>query len=289
MKPIRSILFLTLSAISFQTQAETWSLQLPEGDDRDEAIQSAIHDLKETANGFGISFERGLQESHRIIVERSSNADGLSPQGFEMGTVVDDKGFKTITLRGGSLVGEVNGLYWIWDRLRVHGGIPDLNLRREPALSVRLAGGENMESIRNALRYGATWVTGGDNLKLVPWGVEPEDTDNEKHREEIKKHIDLAHSYHLKFLSGCDELTYLPEYLKEMQATLTPEDPNLWKALQEKYRRLFKALPELDGVVIRTGELTRVFGNYRPFDIIHEPTGLDWSLERRYRTFVQKT
>ncbi|MCA9441187.1 MAG: hypothetical protein KC964_10300, partial [Candidatus Omnitrophica bacterium] len=282
------LISMTLLTAAHSVDAENWSILLPDGHPSDAAIRAAVEDLQSAGSPYGVKFELGGNGPNRIQVE-SPSSDDLAPQGFEMGSSIDDNGNRTVTLRGGSIEGEINALYWIWDRLRVYGEIPDLNTRREPALKVRFTGGDDQNSIRNALRYTATWVTGADTLQLFPWdGIEPEDTENRKYREATQKWVDLAHSYHMKFIPRCDEFTYLDEYLKQMDATLTPEDPNLWKALQEKYRRLFKAMPGLDGVCIRTGELTRVFGNYRPFDIIHEPRDLDWSLEKRYRTFVQK-
>ena len=71
-------------------------------------------------------------------------------------------------------------------------------------------------------------------------------------------------------------------------ATLSPGDPAFWDAVQAKYRRLFQAMPELDGFADFLGEEQMYWGNYRTFDPIHDGVGCDWSLEKRYQTFVRK-
>jgi hypothetical protein len=195
---------------------------------------------------------------------------------------------RTIAVAGGSLMGDVYGLYWIWDRIRVTGGIPDLNVVREPALSIRHAEGGSPAMVRSALRHTANWVSGGLIDDLVAWDSEPEATANARNREELRGLIDVAHGFHMKHLAVSDELSYHPSLLEECQATLDPGDPALWEALQTKYRRLLTDLPELDGVRIRSGEHTRATGTYRAFDIMHEPANSEWPLDRRYRTFVQK-
>ena len=47
-------------------------------------------------------------------------------------------------------------------------------------------------------------------------------------------------------------------------------------------------MPELDGVATFTGPEQHFWGNYRTFDPMHGGEGCDWSLDKRYRTFVQK-
>ena len=104
-----------------------------------------------------------------------------------------------------------------------------------------------------------TWVSGGVSVNhLVPWNSDAEAATNAKNRVELKKLIDYAHRLHLKYLVYEDEFSYHPSLLAEFGATLSPQDPAFWDALQAKYRRLFQAMPEIDGIRIRTGELTPV-------------------------------
>jgi hypothetical protein len=173
--------------------------------------------------------------------------------------------------------------------MKVFKKIPDINITRIPELKIRFTGGGTKEAMQNALRVSATWVHGGYSVNnLVPWDSEPEKTNNAKNREELRQLIEYAHRLHLKFIVYEDEFSYHPTLMKEFGATLSPEDPAFWDAVQAKYRRLLKAMPEIDGIRIRTGELTRVGGTYIPFDVMHDGEGCDWSLAKRYRTFVKK-
>ena len=271
----------------------------------DVAIEAAIEDLEEDGAPFGLSFRKSVEapSSGNVIVvgDAARNPAGealLKQAGLDMTGVSDPQGYeirtrpqqggRLIAIAGGSILGDAYGLYWLWDRMRVYGEIPDLDVVRMPAVPVRLTEASAVEDVRNALRYGATWVSGGLLDNLMPWSSEPEATRNAETRAELAKLIDVAHAHHLKYLATGDEFSYHPSLLEEFNATLDPRDPNFWKALQAKYRRLFEVFPELDGVRIRTGEHTRITGSYRGLDVMHEPAECDWPLEKRYRVFVQK-
>ena len=285
---------------------ESWKILSGRELAKEAAIIAAAKDLQSVGESLGVEFqlitETPTSLNQTIVVgnaERNPVTAELAragkirpdevhhPQGFRIQTVPTDEG-RFLVVSGGSVLGDVYGLYWIWDRIQVHKRIPDLDLTRTPALPIRLAGGDSPAAIRNALRHTATWVTAGNILDLVPWEVEPEATENRENRQEFQRDIDNAHAYRMKYLAGGDEMSFHPAFLERSNAKLDPNDPALWQALQEKYRLLFRAMPDLDGVVIRTGEHTRVFGNYRPYDVMHEPRESDWPLEKRYRTFVQK-
>ena len=282
-----------------------WTIVLADEQAADEAIKVAIGDLIKTGNEFGIVFETGEQIQQNLILVGSPDRNGKTkkfiqdhnlifdtfddPQGFEIITIKKESS-QTLLVSGGSITGDVYGLFWIIDRIKVYKHVPEINCRRIPAMKIRFTGGgANEEDLRNALRSNATWVSGSYSVNnLVPWNSEPERTTNAGNREAIKKLIDYAHRLHLKYIVYEDEFSYHPTLLKEFGATLSPEDPAFWDAVQAKYRRLFQALPEIDGVRIRTGELTRVGGTYQPFDVMHDGEGCDWSLAKRYRTYVKK-
>ena len=76
--------------------------------------------------------------------------------------------------------------------------------------------------------------------------------------------------------------------MEEFGASLSPADPRLWDAVQAKYRRLLQAMPELDGVATFTGPEQSYWGDYKTFDPMHDGENCDWSLAKRYRTFVMK-
>ncbi|MEN8194432.1 MAG: hypothetical protein ABFS12_16545, partial [Bacteroidota bacterium] len=270
------------------------------------AIQVAIDDLNKSGKAFEIEFVKttnfekkhtnsiivGSPERNRIIksfVEKEKiNLENLNcEQGYEIITN-SINGRREIIVSGGSVLGEAYGLFWILDRLRVTGSIPEINTKREPALKIRFSGGRSKTQMRQALRNGATWIWGSHSAnKLVPWDAEPERTENIKNRKELKELIDYAHSLHLKYIVYEDEFSYHPTLLSEFGATLNPEDPAFWDAVQAKYRRLLEAMPEIDGIRQRTGEATRVGGNFKGFDVMHDGES-DWSLAKRYRTWVKK-
>ncbi len=287
---------------------KSWQIILTKEVANDEAIKVAVNDIKVTGESYGINVKvinsvADLKGNSIIVGSPDKNAltkkivqnNSLKlkvlddPQGYEIRTV-KSKNYNTIIVSGGSVVGNVNGLFWILDRLKVFKKIPEINDLRIPAMKIRFTGrGGDEEGLRNALRGGSTWVSGNFSVNnLVPWNSEPERSNNAKNREKVRKLIAYAHSLHLKYIIYEDEFSYHPTLLKEFGATLNPEDPAFWDAVQAKYRRLLKALPEIDGVRIRTGELTRVGGTYKPFDVMHDGEGCDWSLAKRYRTYVKK-
>ncbi len=306
----RSILIIIVVLISvvqlFAGENQKWHIVLDKPLASDETIQVAIDDLNKAGEAIGIQFIKTTNTKekydHTILVgaperneltkslvkKKKLTLKGVScDQGYEIITQSID-GRKVMVVSGGSILGEAYGIFWIYDRLKVTGNVPDINTVREPALKIRFSGGGSKSLMRQALRNGATWVWGSHTVnKLVPWDAEPERTENKKNREELKKLIDYAHSLHLKYFVYEDEFSYHPTLIKEFGATLNPEDPAFWKAVQAKYRRLLKAMPEIDGVRQRTGEATRVGGNFKAFDVMHAGDS-DWSLAKRYRTWVKK-
>jgi hypothetical protein len=283
-----------------------WTICVEPSFAADKAVMAAVEDLQENGRQYGLSFEVSPEPpatlAHAIIVGDATRnpvtarlvsqdvvrLEGAThPQAYEIRTCRLADG-PLMVVAGGSLLGDVYGLYWVWDRMRVFGGMTDIDETRSPALPIRLAMVGDKAAIHNALRYTANWISGSNIPDLVPWDVEPEASRNAQNRRDLKNLIALAHDLHMKFLATSDEFSYHPALLQEFGATLDPADPALWHALQAKYRRLFRALPEVDGVQIRTGELTRVTGTYRAFDVMHGAPESKWTLEERYRTFVIK-
>ena len=284
---------------------ENWKIVISNQLKSYEAIKVALDDLRKTGSDYGIEFivadDSSPIEMNTILIGNKTrnkivknlvaknllNLVALTEeQSFQI-TTTEINSDKVMVVSGGSILGEVYGLFWICDRLKVNGYIPDIDTMREPELKIRFTSGNSKEQMRQALRYGATWVWGGHTINnLVPWDAEPEKTENAKNRKELKELIDYAHSLHLKFIVYEDEFSYHPTLLEEFKATLNPEDPAFWEAVQAKYRRLLEAMPEIDGVRNRTGEATRVGGNFKSFDVMHAGNS-DWSLAKRYRTWVK--
>ncbi|NOY57651.1 MAG: hypothetical protein GXO75_01785 [Calditrichaeota bacterium] len=309
----RNMLFITLLLLIFTGSGNTqttWSVILPTDATQEEAIKVVLGDLQNIGKQFGLQFKTvdagKTISNHSIIVGdpvrnkytarlvKNGNIQlkGVDdPQGYEIITRdIDIDGGREIIVAGGSLIGDVYGLYWIWDRLRVYKEIPEINVKREPALKIRYTRIQvkSKEDIRRAFRWDLNLVYGENPLALIPWDSQPEKTENQKNRVKAKELAEYAHSLNMKFLSFGTDFTYHPSLLKKFAATLSPSDPFFWDAVQAKYRMLLQAMPELDGVAVFTGEEQSYWGNYKTFDPMHDGKGCDWSLEKRYRTFVKK-
>jgi hypothetical protein len=287
---------------------DNWSVIVSDNQRMDEALNVAINDLTSTGSQWGLSFKiihKDLNKTGNMIIIGNPERNKLSRElytagNIEIGKIENPEGYQIISkkfadgqkifISGGSRSGDVYGLYWIWDRLRVNRQITGINVRREPTLSIRYTRVRvnSKEDIQRALRYGLNTVYAGDQLGLGQWGVEPEDTESRENRKKVKDLIAYAHQLHLKCLAFGTEFTYHPALLEEFQARLSSCDENLWKALQEKYRRVLKALPELDGIATFTGPEQSFWGNYKKFDLMHDDDSCEWPLDKRYRTFIKK-
>lgn len=303
------IIVLALCGLVYNADARAdWTVVLPEALAEDEAVTVVLADLKDAAQARGIAIEPagepGRATGNVIFVgspERNASVRRMQargalalsgvtkPDGYEIVTMPGDGG-RTMVVAGGSVLGDVYGLYWLWDRLRVQGGIPDINVRHEPSLDTRFTRivVRSEEDIRRALRYRLNMVFGETPLRLVPWDAEPERTENEGHRARTRELAAYAHAVHLKFVAFGTDFTYHPSLLAEFGATLNPADPAFWAAVQTKYRRLFEAMPELDGVCTFTADEQQYWGSYRTFDVMHDGEGCDWGLDKRCRTFIVK-
>jgi hypothetical protein len=291
--------------------AQRWSILLGSELREDAAIKAALEDLKTAGAKCHIDFalqDDGSTPNENCIMVGAPSRNAQSakvarqlglkdiqhPQGFEIVPVAQN-GQRILLVDGGSVTGEVYALYWIWDRLRVEGNLPAVPIRRAPILEKRLSpawgrqssDGATAEQMRNALRYGLNWVAGPAVLDLVPWAAEPERERNQENRRRTEELIRDAHSLHLNLFSFANEFTFHPSLLPEFGAQLSPCDPNLWEAVRAKFRRLFTALPGLDGIELCHDDLSGFWDNYRAFDVLHDAPECDWPLEKRYRTFVE--
>lgn len=283
---------------SVPVMPEEWRIVFDGEHAGDTAIMLAVNDLIQDGEPLGITFlVHGPDDpstGNRIVVGREeAERAGIGiesmtdPQGFQIRTETID-GNRTIAIAGGSIAGDVYGLYWLWDRLRVFKEIPDLDVERVPALEIRSGGGPSKQDMRNALRYTVNWTTSADTNALVPYDLEPLATENAQTRAATQELIEYAHALHMKFFTVADEFSYLPTVMADMGASPDPSNDALWTMLQDKYRRLLESMPGIDGIRIRTGEHTRVVEPWKPYDVMHEPEVEGWPLERRYQTFLQK-
>lgn len=311
---MRYLFFILLSLTLCVAHAanETWNVVLHPDLQHDEAVKVALEDLNKSGLEYQLQFAvkqtNRLPKGNVLLVDVPGGSKQIQKlagdlhrdqlpgeDGFRIASK-SAKGGRIMLVSGADVTGAVYGLYRIWDRMRVYKEIPDINELREPKLKVRVspswgtrgADGNTKEEMRNALRNGINWVSGPPVLDLIPWDSEPERTNNAKTREETRELIAYAHSLHLNFYSFAAEFTYHPSLLKKFGASLSPDDPKMWDALQEKYRMLFKAMPELDGIEICNDDISGFWGNYRPYDIMFDENDSDWSYEKRFKTFMEK-
>ena len=301
-----------LTLVSPYLQAkESWTIVVGHALQEDEAVRLAVEDLIHTGSEHSLTLVRAndseMPDGNAIFVGNSSR-NALVDKLFAKQTdlVDDEQGYSIRTaqqnnrrqmlIAGGSPIGDAYGLYWVWDRLRVHKQIPDINTNRSPAMKMRFgaawgrhgAGGSSLAQMRQSLRYSTNWVSGPAILDLVPWDSEPEATQNRAQREETRKLIDYAHRLHMKYFAFANEFTYHPSLLEEFNATLSPDDPKLWQAVQAKFRKLLTALPELDGVELCNDDISGFWDNYVACDLLHNAPECDWSYEKRFNKFVKK-
>jgi len=288
-------------------KAVPWTIALSPALAQDKAVQAALSDLNEIATSCGIQFSiprvQTALAGQVVVISRTGGkkaADLLRlhtskwmpvrhPEGYKIVTMGREPD-KALLLSGGSPLGVAYGLYWLYDRMRVSKTLPDLTIEKEPTLAIRMT--RNMVSskadLHRALRFGLNTVFGENPLHLIPWDSEPEAGENVAKRESTKALIEYAHALHMKYQAFGTDFTFHPSLLQEFQATLSPDDPAFWEAVQAKYRRLFHAMPELDGLAIFLGEEQIYWGAYQTLDPVHHGVDCDWSLEKRYRTFLIK-
>ncbi len=284
-----------------------WTIVVPPSLAQDKAVRTALDDLHVMAESCGVQFSAPLVQKSLpgqvIIISQAGGKKAVEllrphqnrwmavrhPEGFKL-MMVGQEPNKALLLSGGSPLGVAYGLYWLYDRMRVSRSLPDITVEKEPSLTIRMTRSmvTSKEDLHRALRFGLNTVFGENPLNLIPWDSEPESSENVGKRETAKALIEYAHALHLKYLAFGTDFTYHPSLLQEFKATCSPNDPAFWDAVRAKYRRLFQAVPELDGLANFLGEEQMYWGDYQTFDPIHHGVGCDWSLEKRYRTFISQ-
>lgn len=279
---------------------KSWTILVPEFLAGDPAVQLAVEDIQSVLAMTGSTVKTGTFNSRRFAaliipagsIEKSESAIApLSEELPEQGYKISSGGGKAsgLTIQSSTVSGLVFGLYKVWDEILIEKDLPALNLIESPRLEFRVASVSSKEEMRMALQRRITCVVGTPLNDIVPWANDSLKQANSANLARFRELVDYAHSLHLQVLLYNDEFTYHPSLLGEFGASPNPENENFWRALQEKYRRVFRVLPQLDGVMIRTGELTQAGGVYRAYNLMHgEEDSSDWSLEKRYRTFVKK-
>jgi len=247
-----------------------------------------------------------------------SLSDGTSLAPLDVGTLptAEEQCYRVHTRRegagvavdvvAGGALGAAYGLAWIADRLRTGNWPPDdrdarprfaqrfaivgisYPFRDEPPYvdmgRAQAAVDGAATQLDAALLAGATAVLLYNTQYLIPWGDDRLGPRSAACREIFADYLGAAHDRRLRVYSMGDEFLYLPDWLRRAGVTLSTDDPKLWDALKAKYRDLFRALPALDGIATRTGEVMPL-GPIAAWDVVH--TGEDRSIEGNYRRFLK--
>lgn len=198
-----------LNIHTFAQTSQSWQIIIPTQLQKEEAVKVVLNDLQSLGKELNIEFnvkdDREFIKSSAILVGDASlnkvtaklanNSviilHGVNDkQGYEIITQKTNNG-KIMIIVGSSVIGNVYGLYWLWDRMRVYKTIPDINVIRIPALKTRMSlawgrnpfGGGSKERMQQALRQSINWVSGQAILDLVPWNSEPENSINAENRK----------------------------------------------------------------------------------------------------------
>lgn len=141
------------------------------------------------------------------------------------------------------------------------------------------------ETLRDVLRFGYNGVVFRGLEHYVPSSDAVYGPRSERYRRYLRAILAEAHAHHIRVIPYAEEAIYLPAWLEAAGAQASVKDPRFWGAMADKYRRLFQAVPELDGVTPCVGEIIPSY-DFRALDIVHaagaEP---DVRLEERYRAF----
>lgn len=139
------------------------------------------------------------------------------------------------------------------------------------------------ESFREALQYGYNGIVFRGLEHYVPSDDPVYGPRCARYRRYLKAIVAEAHAHHIQVFPYAEEAIYLPQWLDKIGAKPSVKDPKFWEAMADKYRRLLKAVPELDGVTPCVGEIIPSY-DFRALDIVHskedEPSP---RLEERYR------
>jgi len=282
------------------------------------AVQVGAEALREAASAVGLKFVPNVSPSIPYLVKVGLSSDakvepvqpGTLPTSGEQRYRIRTRhdGSRTITsLVADGVLGAAYGLIWLADRLKTGHGWPPEDSERCPLFPYRFGFlhfsfvpqdeppyidlERSKEQIQRAVKQldyvllsNGTGAVFHGTEDLIPWDDPKYGPRSAACRELLKELIDAAHARRLRVYTMGDEFLYLPDWFRRTGATLSTDDPRLWEALKSKYRGLLSALPDLDGVVTRTGEVIPR-GDLSAWDIIH--TGEDRSLEGNYRRFIK--
>jgi hypothetical protein len=198
------------------------------------------------------------------------------------------------------------GILWLTDRLSCTGEIPasahkatrafarsfiylsmpELTAQGDPERAIQKALEGFQRDALIAARDGATDVVMYGFNHVFVWDTASRPL-AERYREFYRRAAAIAHQMGLRLFLYGDEFIYQPAWLKAQGARLSTSDPKLWQAMASKYRQVLTALPSIDGIMTRTGEVIPWPG-VQAFDLIHDRGDHnDRDIVDNYREYLQ--
>jgi len=267
------------------------------------AVATALEELETACNAssvkLGLVTASDRKANIRVMVGRVAARDR---EAFELCPV----GLRKWELTGASEIGCARGLAYLADRMRIAGRFPACKVTMDPAFPLRVTHvsvgsldapdhpffdesrfpdvlQSAKKDVARAFLYGANHLLLHSTYRVSEWTDPPHSERTAIYRRLYAEIARECHRYDMKCLVIGDEFLY-QDGMVPAGTTLSPDNPVLWDILQNRYRSILKALPELDGIGVRIGEMLPI-GTIRSFDVIHNKSPL--SLEEKYRRFVR--
>jgi len=271
-------------------------------------IADAVADLQKTLTAAGFTWADSHQPVSPTIrlVLTEAELPAVAPQQFAWDPILTGSEVSLGTLSAPNVLSLNAAIFWLSDRVACTGKIPDaehhavraftrsINAiylpKPTPANITPQAIEAHLDRFRQTAlgmtRYGITDVLIGDFNYVLDWGAGSSEL-AKGYQEGLRQTIKLAHSMGLRaFLYG-DEFIYSPDSLKASGARLSTSDPKFWKYLADKHRAILRAVPELDGIETRAGEIIPWPG-VQALDLMHDPGDHgERSLVQNYHEFMR--
>jgi len=284
---------------------ETWRLVVAQRLAEDAAVRAGLEEVARECDKIGVSLRQDADDwSRTLVVELDRDPASADSEAFRWKT----KG-RTLTVTGAGPLGVAYGLFALADELAVERRAPTSDVTMTPQFPYRVAQLGRLvpstfegpptdaasladflrrwrQKLIQVLRHGYNVIRIHATEDFVPWQEPHYAQRSARYLVYLREATALAHRYHLKVLLAGDEFIFLPELVGTGGKKLSPKEDLLWQALSEKYRRLLRAAPYLDGVSTRIGEVIPHF-DFRHIDLIHAPADSpDPRIEERYRRFL---
>ncbi len=273
------------SIVAAVSASSTYSIVMPPSLDDHPAVVAMVGEVESVVEreGWGIDRTNQPTAGTDLRVEFDPDTDIPATPYFTFSRADND-----FVIRGSSPTGIAAGLAWLADRIAATGEFPSETTKSHCAFerhyvnapSIPDSLGDNTapnyETVRSQVKkqldevvlYGGTDILTYGRNQMIWLGESPPPEDIERRRAAYREFIRLAHEYGLRVFLVGDELVYHPDWVEAFDASLCTKDPRLWEMIRGKFRNFFEAVPEVDGILVRTGEVIPR-GNLRSFDLVH--------------------